>query len=218
MASPSPTWPGPALFVLGLLAPTLAGCGYTLERTSRIEAREQALAAADARGDALDQRVGELETALAAERRAAQEAQEAERRAADDLAALRRRLGAARVQVAALERARVATDAPTSTPVEAAQQRLAELEQRAAEEEARRRALQAEAGLAQQTLAERQQAVTGIERRLQALRTEMAAAEADLADRRRELAGLQEQIARERAGAQPPAGGGPPPAGGRPPR
>jgi hypothetical protein len=153
---------------------------------------------------------------------ATQDALEAERRVADDLAGLRRRLGAARVQnhrtrghtgfacrptpwrhphqpgpaqrwsrcassrrrspatrssgpagsrrasrrwrpprrggtrssggapVAALRRARVATDAPTGVlgnGVEAAQQRLAELKQRATDEEARRRALQVEACL-----------------------------------------------------------------------
>lgn len=223
MASSSSFRPGPAVVALGLLAPALCGCGYTLERASRIEAREQALAAAETRGDALQRRVGELETALAAQRRAAQDALEAERRAADDLVALRRRLGAARVQFASLQRSQVATDAPTGVlggdGTEAIQQRLAELEQRAADEETRRRTLQAEANTAQQTLAERQQAVAGVERRLQALRTEVAAAEADLAERQRELAGLREQVARERAGAQPPpAGAGSPQDGGGPPR
>jgi DNA repair exonuclease SbcCD ATPase subunit len=223
MASSLRSRPGPAVVALGLLAPALAGCGYTLERTSRIEAREQALAAAETRGDALQRRVGELEAALAAERRATQDALEAERRVADDLVALRRRLGAARVQVASLRRSQVATDAPTDVlggdGTEAIQERLAELERRAEEEEARRRTLRAEADLAQQTLAERQQAVAGAERRLQALRTEVAAAEADLAERQRELAGLREQVARERAGAQPPpAGAGSPQDGGGPPR
>ena len=214
MASSSTIRPGAAVLALGLLAPPLAGCGYTLERTSRIEAREQALAEAETRGQTLQRRIGELESALTAERRASQDALEAERRTADDLAALRRRFGAARVQIANLERSRVATDAPTGVlgdEIEAARQKLADLEQRASDEEARRRALQAEGNLAQQTLAERQQAVTGIERRIQGLRTELAAAEADLADRQRELAGVRDQIARERGGATPQPTGQTPP-------
>ena len=178
---------GTAVVALGLLAPALAGCGYTLERTSRIEAREQALAAAETREHSLQRRIGELTGALQAERRAAEEASEAERLAVADVAVLKRRLRAARVQVAALERPRVATDA-LGGGIEAEA------------EEARRQALRDEGEWTQQTVA-------GVEDRLQALRAEVAAAEADLADRQRELAGLRQQIARERAGAAAPAAG-----------
>src|SRR5688500_11113772 len=46
--------PRPAAVTLGLLAPAvLAGCGYTLEQTSRIEAREQAVTAAETRDRSL---------------------------------------------------------------------------------------------------------------------------------------------------------------------
>ncbi len=203
MASSSSIRSGTAVLALGLFAPALAGCGYTLERTSRIEAREQALAAAETRERSLQRRIGELAGALQAERRTAQEASEAERLAAADLAILRRRLRAARVQVAALEQSRVATDAPTSVLGDGVE---------AADEEARRQALQDETEWTQQTVA-------SVEGRLQALRAEVAAAEAELADRHRELAGLREQVARERAGAAPPAGAAAPqPEGGGPPR
>jgi hypothetical protein len=209
MASSPSIRPGAAAVTLGLLAPALAGCGYTLERTSRIEAREQALAAAETRERSLQRRIGELAGALQAERRTAQEASEAERLAAADLAILRRRLRVARVQVAAFERSRVvATDAPTGVPGGGIE---------AADEEARRQAMQDEAEWTQQTVA-------GVEGRLQALRAEVAAAEADLAERQRELAGLREQIARERAGAAPSTGApptgaaGPRPEGGGPSR
>lgn len=203
MASSSSFRPSAAVLALGLLAPALAGCGYTLERTSRIEAREQALAAAETREGSLQRRIGELTGALAAERRTAQAASEAERLAVADLAVLKRRLRAARVQVAAFEQSRVATDAPTSVLGDGAE---------AADEDARRQALRDEAEWTQQTLA-------SVEGRLQALRAEVAAAEADLADRHRELAGLREQVARERAGATPPAVAGPQPeSGGSPPR
>src|SRR5215212_4405324 len=111
MASTLSIRPGTAVVALGLLAPALAGCGYTLERTSRIDAREQALAAAETRERSLQRHIGELTGALEAERRAAQEASEAERLALADVAVLRRRLRIARVQVADLERSRVATDA-----------------------------------------------------------------------------------------------------------
>ncbi len=206
MASSPSIRPGAAVVALGLLAPPLAGCGYTLERTGRIEAREQALAAAETRERSLQRRIGELAGALQAERRAAQEASEAERLALADVAVLKRRLRAARVQVADLERSRVvATDAPTdvlSGGIEAEA------------EEARRQALRDEGEWTQQTVA-------SVEGRLQALRAEVAAVEADLAQRQRELAGLREQIARERAGgAAPPAGaaGPQPEGGGSPPR
>ena len=215
MASTLSIRPGTAAVALGLLAPPLAGCGYTLERTSRIEAREQALAAAEMRERSLERHIGELTGALQAERRAAQEASEAERLALADVAILQRRLRTARVQVAGLERSRViATDAPTSVLGDAAG---------AADEEARRQALQDEAEWTRQTVA-------GAEGRLQALRAEVDAVEADLALRQRELAGLREQIARERAGgAAPPAGaaaaapaagasGSQPEGGGAPPR
>jgi uncharacterized protein YlxW (UPF0749 family) len=229
MATSSPTRSSPAAVALVLLAPAaLAGCGYTLERTGRIEARELALAAAEARGRSLERRVGELEGALEAERRAARDAVEAERRAAaDDLAALGRRLRAARVQVAALGRPGVVTDALSAAPgaapddgAGAARERPAGPGRPAEEAEARRRALQAEAEWTQQILAERQQAAAGAERRLEALRAEVAAVEADLAGRRGELAGLREQVARERAGAASPpaAGAGLPPEGGGAPR
>ncbi len=206
MASSPSIRPGTAVVALGLLAPALAGCGYTLERTSRIEAREQALAAAETRERSLQRRIGELTGALQAERRAAQEASEAERLALADVAVLKRRLRAARVQVADLERSRVvATDAPTdalSGGIEAEA------------EEARRQALRDEGEWTQQTVA-------SVEGRLQALRAEVDAVEADLALRQRELAGLREQIARERAGGTaPPAGaaGPQPEGGGSPPR
>jgi chromosome segregation ATPase len=195
---------GTAVVALGLLAPALAGCGYTLERTSRIEAREQALAAAETREHSLQRRIGELSGALQAERRAAEEASEAERLAVADVAILQRRLRAARVQVAALERPRVATDAPTDALGGGIE---------AEAEEARRQALRDEGEWTQQTVA-------GVEDRLQALRAEVAAAEADLADRQRELAGLRGQIARERAGGAGPAAGsaGSQPEGGGAPR
>src|SRR5215213_6488154 len=144
MASTPSIRPGAAVVALGLLAPALAGCGYTLERTSRIEAREQALAAAETRERSLQQRIGELTGALEAERRAAQEASEAERLALADLAVLRRRLHAARVQVAAFERSRVAADAPTSVLGDGLG---------AEDGEARRQALQDEAEWTQQTVA-----------------------------------------------------------------
>ncbi len=204
MASSPSIRPGTAVVALGLLAPALAGCGYTLERTSRIGAHEQALAAAETRERSLQRRIGELTGALQAERRAAEEASEAERLAVANLAILRRRLRAARVRIAALERSRVvATDAPTSAGL--------------GDAEARRQALQDEVEWTQQTVA-------GVEGRLQALRAEVAAAEADLAERQRELAGLREQIARERAGAAPSTGApptgaaGPRPEGGGPSR
>jgi chromosome segregation ATPase len=203
------------MIALVLLAPAaLAGCGYTLERTSQIEAREQALVAAETRERSLQRQNSELKGELEVERRASQDA-------LDDLASLRRRFRNARIQVAALERSRVATDAPTAMlgdSIETAQQRLAELEQRATDEEARRRTLQAEAEWTQQTLAERQQVVTGLDRRLQALQAEVAAVEADLAGRNRELTGLREQIARERAAGAPPTGVGSQPEGGGPRR
>jgi chromosome segregation ATPase len=215
MASTLSIRPGTAVVALGLLAPPLAGCGYTLERTSRIEAREQALAAAETRERSLQRHIGELTGALQAERRAAQEASEAERLALADVAVLQRRLRTARVQVADLERSRVvATDVPTdvlSGGIEAEA------------EEARRQALRDEGEWTQQTVA-------SVEGRLQALRAEVDAVEADLAQRQRELAGLREQIARERAGvAAPPAGaaaaaraaeasGSQPEGGGAPPR
>jgi chromosome segregation ATPase len=194
MASSPSIRPGTAVVALGLLAPALAGCGYTLERTSRIEAREQALAAAETRERSLQRRIGELTGALQAERRAAQEASEAERLALADVAVLKRRLRAARVQVADLERSRVVATDALSGGIEAEA------------EEARRQALRDEGEWTQQ-------AVAGVEGRLQALRAEVAAAEADLAERQRELAGLREQIARERAGAAAPAAGS---AGSRP--
>ncbi len=203
MASSPTIRPGTAVVALGLLAPALAGCGYTLGRTSRIEAREQALAAAETRERSLQRRIGELTGALQAERRAAQEASEAERLALADVAILKRRLRTARVQVADLERSRVvATTDVLGGGIEAEA------------EEARRQALQDEAEWTQQTVA-------SVEGRLQALRAEVDAVEADLAQRQRELAGLREQIARERAGgAAPPAGAaGPrPEGGGSPPR
>ncbi len=212
MASSPSIRPGTAVVALGLLAPALAGCGYTLERTSRIEAREQALTAAETRERSLQWQIGELTGALQAERRAAQEASEAERLALADVAVLKRRLRTARVQVADLERSRVvATDAPTDVLGGGIE---------AEAEEARRQALQDEAEWTQQTAA-------SVEGRLQALRAEVAAVEADLAQRQRELAGLREQIARERAGApaesagsRPPAGasGSQPEGGGAPPR
>jgi chromosome segregation ATPase len=206
MVSSSSFRPSAAVLALGLLAPALAGCGYTLERTSRIEAREQTLAAAETRERSLQRRIGELTGALEVERRTAQEASEAERLALADVAILKRRLRTARVQVAGLERSRVvATDAPTSVLGDAAE---------AAEEGPRRQALQDEGEWTQQTVA-------SVEGRLQALRAEVDAVEADLALRQRELAGLREQIARERAGgAAPPAGAaGPrPEGGGSPPR
>ena len=200
MVSSSSFRPSAAVLALGLLAPALAGCGYTLERTSRIEAREQTLAAAETRERSLQRRIGELTGALEVERRTAQEASEAERLALADVAILKRRLRTARVQVAGLERSRVvATDAPTSV--------LGDAE--AGDEEARRQALRDEGEWTQQTVA-------SVEGRLQALRAEVDAVEADLALRQRELAGLREQIARERAGgAAPPAGAsGPQPEGG----
>src|ERR687890_778125 len=181
MASSPSIRSGTAVVALGLLAPALAGCGYTLERTSRIEAREQALADAGTREHSLQLRIGELTGALQAERRAAQEASEAERLALADVAVLKRRLRTARVQVADLERSRVvATDAPTSVLGDGLG---------AADEEARRQALRDEGEWTQQTVA-------GVEGRLQALRAEVAAAEADLAERQRELASLREQVAR----------------------
>src|SRR5215212_6713833 len=131
MASTLPIRPGTAVVALGLLAPPLAGCGYTLERTSRIEAREQALAAAETRERSLQRHIGELTGALQAERRAAQEASEAERLALADVAVLQRR----RV---------VATDVPTdvlSGGIEAEA------------EEARRQALRDEGEWTQQTVA-----------------------------------------------------------------
>src|SRR5215217_2839450 len=152
MASSPSIRPGRAVVALGLLAPPLAGCGYTLERTSRIEAREQALAAAETRERSLQRQIGELTGALRAERRAAQEASEAERLALADVAILQRRLRTARVQVADLERSRVASDAPTSVLGDAAE---------AADEEARRQALQDEGEWTQQTVA-------SVEGRLQA--------------------------------------------------
>lgn len=210
------------MIALGFLAPaTLGGCGYTLERTSQVEARELALTTAEARGHSLERQVSELKRALEAERRATQEAVEAEQRMADDFAFLERRLRASRVQVAALERGRVTTDTPAPAAgdgTEAAQQRLAELEQQAAEAEAHRRALQAEAASARQNLEERQQAADGVERRLQALRAEVATAEAQLADRHRELAELREQVARERGTGAPSSGGESQPEGGGPVR
>ena len=215
MASSPSIRPGTAVVALGLLAPALAGCGYKLERTSRIEAREQALAAAETQERSLQLRIGELTGALQAERRAAQEASEAERLALADVAVLKRRLRTARVQVADLERSRVvATDAPTDVLGGGIE---------AEAEEARRQALRDEGEWTQQTVA-------SVEGRLQALRAEVDAVEADLAQRQRELAGLREQIARERAGgAAPPAGaaaaapaagasGSQPEGGGAPPR
>ncbi len=64
MASSPSIRPGTAVVALGLLAPPLAGCGYTLERTGRIEAREQALADAETRERSLQRRIGELTGAL----------------------------------------------------------------------------------------------------------------------------------------------------------
>src|SRR3712207_3377831 len=145
MVSSSSFRPGAAVLALGLLAPALAGCGYTLERTSRIQAREQALAAAETRERSLQRRIGELTGALQAERLTAQKASEAERLALADVAILQRRLRAARVQVAAIERSRsVATDAPTAELGVAAE---------GADEEARRQALRDEAEWTQQTVA-----------------------------------------------------------------
>jgi hypothetical protein len=81
-------WPRHAIVALGLLAPTaLAGCGYTLEPTSRIDAREQALAVAETRERSLQEQVSKLEAhrrmarrALKAERRITRRALQAERR------------------------------------------------------------------------------------------------------------------------------------------
>uniref|UniRef100_UPI0022EB8345 hypothetical protein n=1 Tax=Falsiroseomonas oryzae TaxID=2766473 RepID=UPI0022EB8345 len=65
-------WRRPAtLGCLPLVLVPLAGCGYTVERSSRIAATDRALSESEARGVALGQRVTELEAALAAERRAA---------------------------------------------------------------------------------------------------------------------------------------------------
>jgi hypothetical protein len=81
-------WPRHAILTLGLLAPAaLGGCGYTLEQTSRIDARDQALAAAETRERSLQEQVSKLEAhhhmarrTLKAERRIARRALRAERR------------------------------------------------------------------------------------------------------------------------------------------
>ena len=207
MASSPSIRPGTAVVALGLLAPPLAGCGYTFERTSRIEAREQALAAAETRERSLQRRIGELTGALQAERRAAQEASEAERLALADVAVLQRRLRTARVQVAAIERSRVvATDAPTSVlgdrPPKARTKRPGG-----------RRCGTRPSGRSRPWRASRAGCRRCGPRWPPSRRTSRT--------RQRELAGLREQIARERAGgAVPPAGaaGRQPEGGGSPPR
>ena len=117
------TWPKPALVALAaLLFAAISGWGFAIERSSRVGAREEALAAAEARGRAAQQRAGEVEGALAAERGAA-----------GDLAALQARLGAAQGEAAAAE-AR-ANELRTSTG--AAERQVAEFRQQAAAEEQR---------------------------------------------------------------------------------
>ncbi len=95
--APLSTWPRPALVALAvLLLAALSGWGFAIERSGRVGAREEALAAAEARGRAAQQRAGEVEGALAAERGAA-----------GDLAALQARLGAAQGEAAAAEEQRL---------------------------------------------------------------------------------------------------------------
>jgi len=117
--APLSTWPRPALVASGvLLLAALAGWGFAIERSGRVGAREEALAAAETRGRAAQQRAGELEGALAAERGAA-----------GDLAALQNRIVAAQGEAAAAE-ARVDE---LRTRAGAAEQRLAELRDQAVE-------------------------------------------------------------------------------------
>ena len=91
--TPLSTWPRPALITLGvLLLAAVLGWGFAIERNSRVSDREQALTAAEIRGRAAQQRVGEVEGALTMERRTA-----------GDLAALQQRIAGAQGQAAAAE-------------------------------------------------------------------------------------------------------------------
>ena len=91
--APLSSWPRPALITLGVLVlAAVLGWGVAIERSSRVSDREEALAAAEGRGRVAQQRVGEVESALTTERRAA-----------GDLAALQQRITGAQGQAATAE-------------------------------------------------------------------------------------------------------------------
>ena len=77
----------------------LPACGLTVERSDRVQGLERNLAAAEARGEGLAARIGELERTL-----------EAERRARGDLTAVERRLAAARRDLGAAQQGRSAAE------------------------------------------------------------------------------------------------------------
>ncbi|MFC7539433.1 hypothetical protein ACFQU2_08105 [Siccirubricoccus deserti] len=92
--------PRRSLAVIGpVLLASLSGCGLTVERTSRLDAMQRDLAAAETQGGVLRQRVAELESTLAAERQAA-----------GDLAVLDQRLAQARASLAAAQRGRATAE------------------------------------------------------------------------------------------------------------
>ena len=91
--APLSTWPRPALITLGvLLLAAVLGWGVAIERASRVSDREEALAAAEARGRVVQQRVGEVEGTLTTERTSA-----------GDLTALQQRITGAQEQATAAE-------------------------------------------------------------------------------------------------------------------
>src|SRR4051812_17220950 len=113
--TPLSTWPRPALITLGvLLLAAILGWGFVIDRSSRLSDREKALAATEARGRTAQQRVGEIESVLTTERRAA-----------GDLAALQKRIAGAQGQVATAE----ARASELRTGVEATERQLGELRQ-----------------------------------------------------------------------------------------
>jgi hypothetical protein len=136
--APLSSWPRPALITLGvLLLAAVLGWGLAIERSSRVSDREEALAAAEARGRVVQQRVGEVEGTLTAERRAT-----------GDLAALQQRITVAQDQAATAE----ARANELRTGAEAAERQLADFRQQAAAEEQRLQGLRGEAGEAERAL------------------------------------------------------------------
>ena len=119
------TWPRPALYTLGGVAlAAVLGWGVAIERGGKASSRADGLAAADVRTRALEQRAGQSEATLAAERRAA-----------GDLSAINNRLQAARAELGAAEQARVAGEARSAElrdAIAAAERRVGELGQAAA--------------------------------------------------------------------------------------
>uniref|UniRef100_UPI0038D1F047 hypothetical protein n=1 Tax=Roseomonas rosulenta TaxID=2748667 RepID=UPI0038D1F047 len=139
-----------ALARLALLASVavLPACGYSVENSARVAGLERDLTASQARGQELTARVGELETTLAAERRAR-----------GDLAAIERRLAIARRDLGSAQQGRSSAD-----------QESAQLRQRVEEETRRLAALQAEAAQAAALGEQRRGQVAEADRRLAALR------------------------------------------------